>query len=78
VPLLGRANKITQHRLNRSERLKSAEHAFTLASDTSINAPVLLIDDIITTGATISQAALTLHDRYDTIFVGALAYQPLD
>jgi len=40
--------------------------------------PILLLDDIITTGATIRQASITLKPLNQLILVGALAYQPLD
>jgi predicted amidophosphoribosyltransferase len=40
--------------------------------------PVLLLDDVITTGATITEAAKVLSTKYKTIVVIALAYQPLD
>jgi ComF family protein len=79
-PLLSRAGNATQHHLKRRERLVEAKSAFELSpvssgSDSSIK---LLIDDIITTGSTVSEAAKLLAQDGSTVIVGALAYQPLD
>lgn len=81
VHLLERSSAKTQHRLNKSERQQEARSAFRINEDIKINptTPLLILDDIITTGSTISSAAQILaHNGAQTIFVTALAYQPLD
>ena len=82
-----RLNKATQHTSSRSDRAIQAGQAFALAKTDSVQRdsgndedsyPVLLLDDVITTGATITEAAKVLSTKYKTIVVIALAYQPLD
>ncbi len=84
---LVRLNKATQHTSSRSDRAIQAGQAFALAKTDSVQRdsgndedsyPVLLLDDVITTGATITEAAKVLSTKYKTIVVIALAYQPLD
>lgn len=80
-PLLVRANSATQHELNKRERAKESRQAFKLSSSFTHNDKnhhCLLLDDIITTGSTISSAAKLLSRQGFTVIVGALAYQPLD
>lgn len=79
--LLVRTGKETQHELDRRSRQQAAKRAFRL--NTSIaeslkGAPLLILDDIITTGATVHNAALTLSLLESPLWVGAVAYQPLD
>jgi len=79
--LLQRTSNATQHRLNKAERQHEAGGAFHISEVATINpdTPLLLLDDIITTGSTISSAARVLADAgAKTIFVATLAYQPLD
>lgn len=77
--LLTRTNKATQHHLGREDRMNEAKQAFAYtATAQHQNAPILLIDDIITTGSTIREAANTLRTQHQTIFIAALAYHPLD
>jgi ComF family protein len=79
--LLQRSSGVTQHRLNKAQRQQEADGAFYILETATINpdTPLLIIDDIITTGSTISSAAKVLANAgAKTIFVVALAYQPLD
>ncbi|MDB5163229.1 MAG: putative amidophosphoribosyltransferase [Candidatus Saccharibacteria bacterium] len=79
--LLLRSSAKTQHRLNKVERQQEASGAFHISPHLSIdsNTPILLLDDIVTTGSTITSAARVLADAgFKTVFVAALAYQPLD
>jgi ComF family protein len=50
-----------QTRLSRADRLKNVHDAFALS--TPIDAHIILIDDVTTTGATLSEAARPLHGR---------------
>ena len=79
--LLQRSSSKTQHRLNKTERQQEAKSAFHVISKADIpkNTPVVLLDDIITTGSTLTSASIALREAGATnIFVAALAYQPLD
>ena len=54
----------TQAELSRSRRQRSQAGAFAMTQDQChliANRPVLLIDDVMTTGATLYEAARTLH-----------------
>jgi competence protein ComFC len=78
---LTKSSSITQHRLNKSDRQREAKGAFVINKTVSIDvdAPVLLLDDVITTGSTVKSAANVLANvGVKTIYVAALAYQPLD
>lgn len=76
--ILLRAANTTQRGSNRQERLRQASAAFSCpgeALDTST--PYLIIDDVITTGATLYHAAQTLKSAgASTIWVAAVSYHP--
>lgn len=79
--LLERSSTTAQHRLNKVERQHEARSAFYMRDGVTVaaNTPILILDDIITTGSTVSSAAQVLADAgAQAIFVAALAYQPLD
>ena len=79
--LLGRSSSKTQHHLNKADREKEARSTFRIKEGFSVDQSMfyLLLDDIVTTGATITSAAKVLADAgAKNIFVAALAYQPLD
>jgi ComF family protein len=81
IHLLQRSSAKTQHQLNKRERQQEANSAFYVNSRVTldIHTPLLVLDDIITTGSTVTSAAKVLANAgYTTIFVAALAYQPLD
>ena len=81
VQILSRSSSTTQHRLNRVNRQQEASKTFFInpAISISLSTPVLLLDDIITTGSTITAAAHVLAEAgVETIMVAALAYQTLD
>lgn len=78
APLLRRISDTKQRGQNKNERLQQAKHAFTATSDCK-NKHVLLIDDVVTTGATIEYAAMTLRQAgAASVWVGVIARQPLD
>lgn len=79
--LLERSSSKAQHSLNKADRLLEASGAFHLTKHVTLapNTPLLILDDIITTGSTVTSAAQVLADGgFQNIFVGAIAYQPLD
>jgi len=77
--LLLRGNVLTQHHANRKDRLLQARSAFRVAGYIDPTATYVLLDDVITTGATIQQAALLLKNAgATTIWVAATSRQPLD
>lgn len=76
---LERMTNATQHVVGKDERLVQAEKAFSLKECEGIyGKTVLLIDDIVTTGATLQSAATLLKNAGATVWVATLAYQPLD
>lgn len=67
-------NTKTQTRLSRSERLRNVADAFALADAATISgAHVFLIDDVTTTGATLTQAATPLAPHVASLTLVALA-----
>jgi len=51
-----------QHRLNRAERLRNLHDAFALRSDARAPPHAILVDDILTTSATLEACASVLRD----------------
>jgi ComF family protein len=77
--VVSRSNMATQHHSNRQERIVQAQSAFRIVGLVSTTAPYLLLDDVVTTGATIAGASRVLREAgASTIWVGAIARQPLD
>lgn len=77
VPLLRRHTSMTQRGAARSERLTRQHGAFYV--DQAITSPVLLIDDICTTGATITAGVEAIRAVSDhPIFVAVVARQPFE
>jgi ComF family protein len=76
---LVRRTNTTQHTVGRSARAEQATRAFSLSDSMSHKAAtVLLLDDIVTTGASLMAAATVLKGAGYTVWVATLAYQPLD
>lgn len=76
--LLKRDNTLIQHRVGRAQRLIQAETAFRIEGNIDPNTTYLLLDDVVTTGATISQAAVLLKDTGAlTIWVATTSRQPM-
>ena len=69
----------TQRGANRKTRIAQAKQAYRVYSDIDRSINYLLVDDIVTTGATLQYAAKTLKDAGATdVWVAAIARQPLD
>lgn len=72
-------SRTTQHTVGKKERAKQASTAYRATQKLSSTTPYLLIDDIVTTGATIAAASDQLiRAGASTVWVAALARQPLD
>jgi ComF family protein len=77
--VLARRGMATQHRLNRNGRLKAAKEAFELAGPINSVADYIIVDDVLTTGATMTQAALLLRGAgARSVHCAVVARQPLD
>ena len=77
--LLTRISTATQHIVGRVERKQQADNAFALRTQQDLTGrTILLVDDIVTTGATLTAAAELLKKAGATVWVATLAYQPLD
>ena len=75
-PLLGRATNTRQQGANRATRLKQAKQAFRAVKPIPART-YLLIDDIVTTGATLKYATKTLLEAgVSEVWVAAVAHQP--
>jgi ComF family protein len=73
--LLRLANKKTQTKKNRIERLQNAEQIYTFKDLVGKVKHIALVDDVITTGATIESCILAIHKVKDIkITVLSLAY----
>lgn len=78
-PLLRRRNDVVQFGSSRAQRLAQAKKAFTVPGRISGNHPWLIVDDVVTTGATMQFAARELRRTGATqVFVVAITRQPLD
>lgn len=78
APLLARTSTLTQHMLGKQAREKAAQDAFEVRQDAKESTtPVLLIDDILTTGATLRACAgrLKTHEDRD-VYVAVVCRQP--
>lgn len=76
---LQRVTSTKQRQATKAQRMTQAKSAFGLKGVINPDVPYLLIDDVVTTGATIKYAAQLLKDNgAGEIWVAAIARQPLD
>lgn len=79
TPLLWREHNHRQVGSNRIERFKQADTAFRVTQTSKTTRPLILLDDIVTTGATMAAAKECLETAgYTVAHIIAVAYQPLD
>lgn len=77
--MLERATSTKQRGADRKKRLAQAKEAFKVNRIVNPDVPCLLVDDIVTTGATITYATEALRQAgVKTVWATALARQPLD
>jgi ComF family protein len=79
VDALERRDTRSQRGHSKAERFNQAEAAFVVAGSLDAEVPYILLDDIVTTNATVRFAAQALRDAgARTVWVAVLARQPLD
>ena len=77
-PLLMRHHSRSQHELGRTEREKAAKQAFSLLAQKDLSdSPILLIDDVLTTGATLRACVGLLGGSCAEVYVAVVGRQPL-
>lgn len=76
-PLLTRRHSRSQHELSRAEREKAAKQAFSISRKDTIDSPVLLIDDVLTTGATLRTCTGLLGGSGAEVYVAVVGRQLL-
>jgi len=78
-PLVRRVTTTSQRNATKAQRLQQASVAFKVVKPLSALTPYLLVDDIVTTGATLTAAAKALRAAgAKEVWVAAVARQPLD
>lgn len=76
--ILRRNTKSVQRGANRVQRRKQAKTAFGCSKKLSAKTTYVLLDDVVTTGATLEFAAKTLHDAgARNISIAVIARQPM-
>lgn len=78
-PLVERLHQSVQLGASRKDRYEQASTAFTCPTPLNATTPFLLVDDVVTTNATVRFAAQALRDAgAETVWVAALVRQPLE
>lgn len=76
--LVSRKADTKQRQASASQRARQAKRAFEVRGKIDINRPVLLIDDVVTTGSTVKYSAKALRDAgAKHVWIAVLARQPL-
>ena len=76
---LQRATNTQQRSASARQRTENAKSAFICESKLDPKKNYLIIDDVITTGATVKYAAIALqHAGAETVWVASISRQPLD
>ncbi len=76
---LDRRTATRQRGAGKRQRTEQAKRAFVLQGTLDPDATYLLVDDVVTTGATMKYAAKTLRDAgAQTVWVASISYQLLD
>ncbi|AKM80619.1 MAG: putative Phosphoribosyltransferase [Candidatus Saccharibacteria bacterium GW2011_GWC2_44_17] len=79
LPCLGRKTNTVQRGKGRGERIKQAKTAFTCQAQLDDSGVYLLIDDVVTTGATVRYSAKALKAAgAKDVWVASISRQPLD
>ncbi len=79
VSVIARQHNTMQRHANRAERIHQAGAAFKIDKPVDPDAHYLLIDDVITSGATLEQAAKVLRNAgARSVWVAVVARQPLN
>jgi len=74
-----RASRTTQRGVGKRQRAAQAKTAFACSQPLDPETTYLLIDDVITSGATVKYAAQTLLDAgAKRVWVASISRQPLD
>jgi len=77
--MLKRQTNAKQRGASRSERFEQAKLAFALRNEVSPTTTYLVVDDVVTTGATLQYASKTLKDAgAHDVWVAVVAKSPLD
>ena len=77
--MLVRCHDAVQHKSTRAQRLQQAQTAFRVVGAIDASLTYVVFDDIVTTGATLNQAARVLKEAgARTVWVIAIAHQALD
>jgi predicted amidophosphoribosyltransferase len=75
---LERISTVVQHGANRQVRIRQAKDMFATRESVA-GSPLLLLDDIYTTGSTVASAAAHLRSMTDKpIYLAVIARQPTD
>lgn len=66
----------SQTNLSRSERYENVHNVFKCTRELPKDTPVLLVDDIYSTGATMKEAAKALQEKGAVVYGAVIAYNP--
>jgi competence protein ComFC len=77
--VVGRRGATVQHHANRQKRLAQVKQTFFVNHPIDVTVPYLIIDDVVTTGATVGYVSKLLRQAgAKQVWVAAIARQPID